>query len=122
MRAITYVLVYYYSTPDLPGNVLTSDDLGLLLEELLDVHEEWYPLGLLLKVSTKTLERIRTQFLDSRHQLQEMLKFWLTTADKPSWNTLTDGLRSRSVGASQLASVLKTKYCLGEEDMGEIKH
>ena len=85
------------------------------------MHEEWYPLGLLLKVRTEILEWIRTQFLDSRHQLREMLKFWLTTADKPSLKTLIDALRSRSVGASQLASVLKAKYCL-VEDMGEIKH
>ena len=85
------------------------------------MHEEWYPLGLLLKVRTEILEWIRTQFLDSRHQLQEMLKFWLTTPVNHRWKTLTDALRSRSVGASQLASVLKAKYCL-VEDMGEIKH
>ena len=44
-----------------------------------------------------------------------MLKTWLTTSDNTSWKTLTDALRSRSVGATQLASVLERKYCVMEE-------
>ena len=110
-----------YSTPDLPGNVLTSDDLRPLLEELVDVLILFYPLGLQLKVGTEALDSIQAQFSDPTLQLREMLKVWLTTADKPSWKTLIDGLRSRSVGASQLAGVLEGKYCL-VEDMHESKH
>ena len=75
---------------------------------------QWYHLGLQLKVRTGTLDRIGTQFHDPRDQLLEMLKTWLTTSDNTSWKTLTDALRSRSVGASQLAGVLMTKYCLVE--------
>ena len=70
---------------------------------------------------TEILESIRTQFRDTKRQLREMLKFWLTTADKPSWKTLTDALRNRSVGASQLADGLDTKYC-SMKDMRESKH
>ena len=90
------------------------DDLGQVMEEVLDVSAQWYHLGLQLKVRTGTLDRIRTQFHDPRDQLLEMLKTWLTTSDNTSWKTLTDALRSRSVGASQLAGVLETKYCLVE--------
>jgi len=97
------------------GNKLTLDDLGQVIEEVLDVSAQWYHLGLQLKVRTGTLDRIRTQFSDPRDQLLEMVKTWLTTSDNTSWRTLIDALRSRSVGASQLASILKTKYCLGEE-------
>ena len=104
----------YYSTPDLPGEILTLDDLDLLLEKLLDVRTQWYPLGLQLKVKVEILDRIREQFPDPRDQLREMLKTWLTTSDKPSWKTLTDALRSRSVGASQLANDLEAK--------GRLKH
>ena len=82
---------------------------------------EWYPLGLQLKVRTETLERIRREYHDPRDQLREMLKTWLTTSHKPSWKTITDALKSRSVGASQLASVLETKYCL-VEDVRESKY
>ena len=70
---------------------------------------------------TETLESIRTHFRDTKRQLREMLKFWLTTAGKPSLKTLTDALRNRSVGASQLAGVLDAKYC-SMKDMRESKH
>ena len=62
-----------------------------------------------------TLDSIRIQFQNPRDQLLEMLKTWLTTSDNTSWKSLTDALRSRSVGAGQLASVLETKYCLERE-------
>ena len=100
---------------DVSGNKLTSDDLGRVLEEVLDVSPHWYTLGLLLQVRTSTLDSIRVQFQNPRDQLLEMLKTWLTTSDKPSWKTLTDALGSRSVGASQLASVLEREHCVMEE-------
>ena len=95
----------------LSGNKLTLDDLGCVLEEVVDVCSHWYNLGLQLKLRMGTLDRIAAQFSDPKHQLLEMLKTWLTTSDNPSWRTLTDALRSRSVGATQLAGDLETKYC-----------
>ena len=91
------------------------DDLGQVMEEVLDVSPHWYTLGLQLKVRIGTLDRIRTQFHDPRDQLLETLKIWLTAGDRTSWKTLTDALRSRSVGASQLASVLERKHCVMEK-------
>ena len=70
----------YYSTPDLPGEILTLDDLGLLLEELLDVQTKWYSLGALLKMGVSILDWIRRNFSDPRDCLLEMLKTWLTTS------------------------------------------
>ena len=100
---------------NLPGNKLTLDDLGRVLEEVLDVSAQWYPLGLQLRVRANMLDSIRLQFQNPRDQLLEMLKTWLTTSNSTNWTTLTDALRSRSVGASQLASVLERKYCVMEE-------
>ena len=88
------------------------EDLSQVMEEVLDVSAQWYHLGVQLKVRTGTLDNIQAQFPDPKRQLLEMLKTWLTTSDNTSWKTLTDALRSRSVGASQLAGVLETKYCL----------
>ena len=94
------------------GNKLTSDDLGCVFEEVLDMSPQWYNLGLQLKVKTGTLDRIYAQFRgDPRDQLRETLKTWLTTSDNPIWRTLTDALKSQSVGATQLAGDLETKYC-----------
>ena len=108
-----------YSIPDLPENGLTLDDLGLVLEELLDVHAKWYSLGVQLKVRTETLDNISQRFSDYTLRLLEVLKVWLTTAVNPSWNTLIDALRN--VHASQLADDLDTKYC-SMKDMKESKH
>ena len=47
---------------DLSGNKLTLEDLGQVMEEVLDVSVQWYHLGVQLKVRTGTLDRIRTQF------------------------------------------------------------
>ena len=75
---------------------------------------QWYQLGLQLTVKTGALDRIRIQFQNPRDQLLEMLKIWLNTSDNTSWKTLIDALRSRSVGASQLAGVLERKHCVME--------
>ena len=97
---------------NLSGNKLTPNDLGCIFENVLDVSAQWYNLGLQLKLGTGTLERICAQFRgDPRDQLRETLKTWLTTSDHPSWRTLTDALRTQTVGASQLAGELEKKYC-----------
>ena len=113
--ALQFSMCTYYFTHDLPGNVLTLDDLGLLLEELLVVGPKWYHLGLQLGVRTGTLDDIQAQFHSFIDQLLEMLKTWLTTSDNPSWKTLTRALRSRIVGASQLADILERTYCKVKE-------
>ena len=97
------------------------DDLGLLLEELLDVQTKWYNLGLQLNLSVSTQDRNKTQFTDPREQLLEMLKTWLSAGYNTSWKTLTDALRSRNVGASQLADDLEAKYWR-VKDTHESKH
>ena len=105
---------YHHFILNLLGNTLTSDDLGQVLDAVMDVAAHWYPLGLQLNVRSGTVDRIRAQFSDPRDQLLEMLKTWLTTSDSPNWRILTDALRSPSVGGVQLAGVLETKYSLGE--------
>ena len=67
--------------PDLPGKKLTLDDLGCVLEEVVDVSAQWYQLGLQLEVKIGRLESVQAQFSDPERQLLEMLKTWLTTTD-----------------------------------------
>ena len=98
-----------------------QNDLGLLLEELLDVQTKWYNLGLQLNLTVSTQDRIKTQFSDPREQLLEMLETWLSTGYSRSWKTLLDALRSRNVGESQLADHLEAKYCR-MKDTHESKH
>ena len=82
----------------------------------MDVDAQWINyLGVRLGLKTMLLQRITFEPHDSRDRLLKILKTWLTTSDNTSWKTLTDALRSRSVGASQLAADLQKKYCLVEE-------
>ena len=107
-RLATVVYIINFS-----GNKLTVDDLGCVLEEVQDISELWYMLGLQLNVRKLNLDIISEQFIDPRDQLPEMLRIWLITNDNPSWNTLTDALRS--VGAAKLAADLTMKYCSVKE-------
>ena len=106
--------IYHYphSIPDLPGNKLTLDDVGCVLEEIVDLSAQWYLLGIQLKVKIGTLDSIQAQFADPKRQLLEMLKTWLNTSDNTTWKILTNALRSQSVGAGQLAGELEKKHCL----------
>ena len=113
LKSNSHTVHQIWSFLDLSGNQLSLEDLGQVMEEVLDVSAHWYHLGVQLKVRTGTLDNIQAQFPDPKRQLLEMLKTWLTS-DNTSWKTLTDALRSRSVGASQLAGVLETKYCVVE--------
>lgn len=100
---------------DLSGKRLNLDDLGCVLEELVGISAHWYNLGLQLNVRSGQLDSISAQFPVSSDQLREMLKAWLANSDNTSWKTLTSALRSQSVGASQLAGALETKYCPVED-------
>ena len=55
--ALQFSRCTYYSTPDLPGKILTLDDLRLLLEELLDV--KWYHLRLQLDLRVEKLDTMQ---------------------------------------------------------------
>ena len=84
----------------IPGNKLTLDDLGCVLEEILDLTAQWYHLGLQLKVKAGTLDRIRAQFSDPKDLLMEMLKTWLTTSDNTTWKTHKCSQESKCWGKS----------------------
>lgn len=91
---------------------LTSNDLGTVLEEVVDVSAQWYSLGLQLRVNVGALNRIRAQFSDPQDQLSAMLKAWLNSSCHLSWGNLISALRSRTMQAHQLASQLERKYGL----------
>ena len=87
----------------------------------MDVDAQWVDyLGLQLGLKTLPLHRITFEPHDSRYRLLEVLKTWLTTSDNTSWKTLSDALRSPTMGANRLAGSLERKYCL-TKDMRESK-
>ena len=91
---------------------LSLDDLDQVFEELHDVSPQWYKIGLQLKLSPDTMDKIKGEERDSNDQLIEMLKVWLKRVEpKPTWEALVQALRSRSVGREQEAVTVESKYC-----------
>ena len=94
--------------------------MGCVLNELVDVSDTWFNLGLNLKLSVGTLRRVRNRYPDSSEALREMLFHWLKKVDPPpTWEGLACALEGRSVGEPRLAEQLRTKYCKTEGAAGQ---
>jgi len=109
------------STPPSPGKEtgmrywrfglpLRIADLATLLNALFQCHTKWYNLGIQLRVDMSMLDSIKVQYDDSRDQLREVIKGWLTTSDNPTWEVIVKALRSPVIGEDQLAMQLQQMY------------
>ena len=90
---------------------LSINDLGAVWEAAFESRTKSYDIGLILKVPVDTLDSIAAQFDAPREKLREILKVWLKTATKPTWQAVVDALRSPIVGESSLATNIEAKYC-----------
>ena len=90
---------------------LSINDLGAVWEAAFESRTKSYDIGLILKVPVDTLDSIAAQFDAPREKLREILKVWLKTATKPTWQAILDALRSPIVGESSLATNIEAKYC-----------
>ena len=95
--------------------------MSCVLNELVDVSDKWFNLGLNLKLGMGTLKRIQKQYPDLSEALREMLFHWLKKVDPPpTWEGLACALESRTVGEPRLAEQLRTKYCRTEGAAGQL--
>ena len=97
---------------------LTSDDLAILVNELYEVRDKWYHLGVQLKVLVHDLKAIRTQYNNNPDNcLIEMLSHWLTmTPPPPTWQRVVDALNSPAIGKPNIAERIQKVHCT--EDVG----
>ena len=79
--------------------------LPYLQDELYDIRGKWYDIGVQIGIDTGTLQTIRNDFNDSGDALRELLTHWLKRT--PTWEALLKALRSKPVGASDIASKLQ---------------
>ena len=70
-----------------------------MLTALKDVTN-WYTLGIRLKLKVSSLDRIRNDFRDGQHAMEETLKFWLEQdqgstipGSAATWEVLAKALR-----------------------------
>ena len=91
--------------------VLGLNDLPTVLDELYDIRDKWYNLGLRLDVPTKKLESILTSH-DLDNCFRQVLVLWLKSG-KATWSALCQALGHRTVGQVELAATLQAKYLTG---------
>ena len=91
-------------------------ELDLLVQELNAVQQKWEDIGRELDVEQEKLRDIHTNYSDPgdslRMMLSEKLKRHCIT-----WKYIITILRTPSVGESNLADQLETKYCLSEHSL-----
>ena len=109
---IVFLLLYLHFAIGL----LEESDLDMVASELDAVSSKWYTLGkeLLHTAFHKDLDSIRTQHpQNTKNGLKQMLRRRMVDYyPLPTWKDVTAGVRS--VGDSQLADHLETKYCSSE--------
>ena len=94
---------------------LSINDLSSVLTAVFKASTKWYNIGLVLKVAIPTLERIGSQFDDPTDRLREMLKTWIETATKPTWQNIVNAVTHITVSEPNLASDIETRYCTRAE-------
>lgn len=90
---------------------LGVNDLPKVLDELYDIRDKWYNLGLRLNVPTEKLESLTSHDQDSC--FRQVLVDWLKSG-KATWWTLCEALSHRTVGQEGLAKLLQAKYPTGK--------
>ena len=80
------------------------------------VADKWYPIGIQLKVTNKTLSAIRAINRNNTDMcMLRVCEEWLSQQHKrdrvPEWTTVIEVLRNRVVSETELADSLHQKYC-----------
>jgi hypothetical protein len=96
-----------------PGpDTLTTNDLATLVNELNEVRDKWYHLGVQLNMKTSDLNAIRSQYMNNPDDcLLEMLCVWLTKLPSPpTWQTVVDALSAPAVRRPDVAQRVRQTY------------
>ena len=94
--------------------ILNSEDLVTLVNELHEVRHLWFDIGIQLRMQLSELEVIQSQH--PRHPercLREMLSIWLTreVPSLPTWQRVVDALFAPPIDKPHVAERIKQSYC-----------
>ena len=99
--------------------ILSVNDLSIVLTELHPARSKWYNIGLQLLVPVPDLQRIESEYKNDHGTcLRQMLIKWLEM-ETATWETLIEALKSPIVQGDEnmaLAANLQKKYCGKEEE------
>ena len=97
-----------YVCTDIDKEKFTTEDFGLLIEELSGLSADWNSFGIQLGFTMDELSGFKERFSSVRRFLLKTLDIWSRRGEPRS--VLTDALRSKSVGYNNLAGQLEAKY------------
>ncbi len=87
---------------------LTVDDLQEVFSTLINAANDWFELGLALRIKFTTLEGIDPKKKNSdKAHLREMLALWLQSSPFRTWRVLCNALRSETVQQDVLADTIE---------------
>ena len=87
---------------------LIPDNLGKVLDLIINAQTKWLYLGLALNIKMSRLEVIEQDRNDVSSRFREMLHTWLKMVDpSPSWEGLIVALEKESVGCDDVAKVVR---------------
>ena len=93
--------------------LLEESDLDMVASELDAVSSKWHTLGEHFGLVDGVLDHIHTQYShDEKLCLRKVISWRMYYYYYPTWRDITEGVRS--LGDSQLADHLETKYCSSE--------
>ena len=98
---------------------LSTGDLATVVNELQEVRDIWFSVGVQLNMPLADLRSIRADFKDkSSDCLLETLSVWLTRTDPspPSWERLVDALSSPAIDRPTVAERIMRTYCSQSSD------
>lgn len=90
------------------------EDQQPTLDELLehvDVSNEWYKVGIQLKLDSDSLSKIDSEQKDVSMKLCKMYELWLSRTPNASRKQLLDVLKLKSIGKNTLASQYHKEIC-----------
>lgn len=99
--------LYYFSVS---LGLLSIEDLATVLEAIWDIRNQWYNLGLLLRIPASELDSIDKDNANIGDCARSTLKFWLQNAERPTWAALVNALQSPIVGQFVVADRIQKQY------------
>ena len=90
------------------------------MNELHEVRDKWYNLGVQLNMKTSDLNAIQIQYMNNPDNcLLHMLSFWLDKAESspPTWQRVVDVLCCAPINRPLIAEQIRNRYCSQRSEM-----
>ncbi len=109
-----------YAADGILSRVLTISDCKEVYDRLHPQRLKWKPIGERLNLDTNDLENIDDEYRSNEQRLRKMIHDWLRRSSlKPTWQSLIDALRHRTVNEEGAAEDL-LEYLLSRAAAGEL--